>query len=372
MMTEPTFSVTDAVAVINQTLSAVYPRIIIVGELESFRVAKQRWVYADLKDETSKLRLFGTIYQLPGPLEDGMMVEVSAEPRLHPQFGFSLNIQTIRPIGEGSLKKASDKLEAKLAKEGLFNEDRKRAVPHPPEKIAFITADGSAAQADFMKIAAARWPLASIQHIQTSVQGSQAPEELVRALAKAGESDADVTVVVRGGGSADDLAAFNDERVVRAIAASRQPTVVAIGHEVDTSLSERAADMSASTPSNAAELLLPDSSEVLTNLNHMKTMLHSEMKNTLESSVESITADRIRIKELALRWSELRLSDLQHVRTRLDSYHPKHTLARGYALLSKNGKMLKANDSLAEGDDLEIQRSRQTALVKVKGVSKND
>lgn len=101
-MSDPVFTVAQAVAVINQTLETVYPTITIVGELAEFKIAKGRWLYADIKDEDAKLRLFGTIYQMPGPLEDGMMVEIVGEPRLHPQFGFSINLRSIRPVGEGS------------------------------------------------------------------------------------------------------------------------------------------------------------------------------------------------------------------------------------------------------------------------------
>ncbi len=365
-MHAPIFSVVDAVAVLNQTLSTVYPSMTIVGELDSFKVAKGRWVYADLKDEYAKLRLFGTVYQLPGPLEDGMMVEITAEPRVHPQFGFSLNLQSIRPVGEGSLKKAADKLEAKLTKEGLFAEERKRPVPYPPETIALVTADRSAAQADFMKIAAARWPLASITFYQTSVQGNQAPEEIVQALHRANESSADVVVLIRGGGSADDLAAFSDERVVRAVAASRLPSVVAIGHEIDISLAERAADMAASTPSNAAELLLPDRREVLRTLKDRRAALQGYATAMLQDESNELEAIRDRVSELAARWVQQEQTETTHALRRLDSYHPKHTLARGYALVHRNGKMLKAAEKLRVGDTIEIERAKQTASAVVK------
>src|SRR5262245_51551435 len=123
-MEEPTFSVSEFVAVLNQTMEYAYPTVTIVGELANFRVSKNRWVYFDLKDEAATVRFFGTVYQLPGPLEDGLLLAVKGQPRLHPQFGFSVNVLSMRPVGEGSIKKAATLLEAKLAAEGLFEPER--------------------------------------------------------------------------------------------------------------------------------------------------------------------------------------------------------------------------------------------------------
>src|SRR6056297_2371862 len=232
-MSEPVLSVSDALSFINQTLEIAYPSLTIVGELANFKVSKDRWVYADLKDESAKMRLFGTVYQLPGPIEDGMMMEITGEPRLHPQFGFSFQIRSMRPVGEGTIKKASMLLRAKLEKEGLFSSERKRPIPYPPERVALITADSSAAYADFMKIAHTRWPKLAIDVHNTAVQGQDAVSELVTAIEKVNKMSVqpDVIVLVRGGGSSDDLSAYSSEQVVRAIAASRVPTLVAIGHE---------------------------------------------------------------------------------------------------------------------------------------------
>jgi exodeoxyribonuclease VII large subunit len=203
-------------------------------------VSKNKWLYFDLKDEFSKVSCFASIYALPGPLDDGMVVRVTGVPRLHPQFGFSVTVQTITPAGEGSIKKAFLLLKKKLTDEGLFDEARKRGIPDLPRSIALVASVESAAYADFIKILSARWPFVNVHVYDSQVQGEAAPEQLVRAIKRANESAelADVLVVTRGGGSADDLQAFNDERVVRAVAASRMPTIVAIGHEIDESLSD--------------------------------------------------------------------------------------------------------------------------------------
>src|SRR3984957_5900234 len=125
----PELSVSEFVALINQTLEFAYPGVTIIGELANFRIARNQWLYFDLKDEFSSVKFFGTVYQLPGPLEDGLLLKVRGQPRLHQLYGFSVNILSLQPTGEGSLRRAADLLRAKLAAEGLFDESRKRALP---------------------------------------------------------------------------------------------------------------------------------------------------------------------------------------------------------------------------------------------------
>ncbi|HEU4606940.1 MAG TPA: exodeoxyribonuclease VII large subunit, partial [Chitinophagaceae bacterium] len=300
-------TVSDFVAVLNQTLEYAYPSVIIEGELVNFRISKNKWVYFDLKDEFSSVKFFATVYQLPGPLEDGLMLQVRGVPRLHQQFGFSVNVQSIRPVGEGSLQKAAALLEAKLSAEGLFDPDRKRSLPYPPERIGLITSGESAAYHDFIKILNARWVGVNVELADVQVQGEQAPSQIIAALDyfnSEGEP-VDAVVITRGGGSADDLAAFSTEQVTRAVAGSRIPTLVAIGHEVDISLAEMAADKRASTPSNAAEMLVPDKKSELIrlenyaeNLAHIIRQIHEtwskqfrEYRSILHESIKNLLSD---------------------------------------------------------------------------------
>jgi exodeoxyribonuclease VII large subunit len=227
-------SPSEFVALLNQTLEAAYSLVIIEGELSEFRVSKSRWVYFNLKDDQSSVKFFGTVYNLPGPLEDGLNVQVIGSPRLHPRFGFSVNIQSITPVGEGSIKKAADLLHAKLEAEGLFAPERKRPLPLVPQTIGLITAAGSAGYSDFIKILNERWGGVQISLADVYVQGQQAPPQIVRAIEYFNELPVlpEVLVITRGGGSLEDLASFNDERVIRAVAASRIPTLVAVGHEL--------------------------------------------------------------------------------------------------------------------------------------------
>jgi exodeoxyribonuclease VII large subunit len=272
---ELVLTVSDFVAVLNQTLEYAYPSIVVTGELANFRVSKGRWVYFDLKDEHASVKCFATIYQLPGPLEDGMLLNVRATPRLHQLYGFSLNATNIQPAGEGTIRRASELLRAKLTAEGLFDDSRKRVIPYPPARIGLIASGESAAYIDFMKILQARWSGVEIVHADVQVQGEVAPAQIVAAIEQLNglATPPDVLVITRGGGSAEDLQAFSTEQVTRAVAASRVPTLVAIGHEVDVSLAELAADQRASTPSNAAELLVPDRQYILRTLKETRQSL---------------------------------------------------------------------------------------------------
>src|SRR5579864_1836422 len=175
-------SVSEFVALLNQTLEFAYPNVTIAGELSDFRVSKNKWVYFNLKDEFASVKFFGSVYQLPGPLEDGLLLEVRGMPQLHPLYGFSVNVQNIRPVGEGSIRRAAALLQAKLAREGLFDESRKRPLPYPPQHIGLITSSEAAAYSDFMKILNARWQGLTIDFIDVAVQGEQAVGQIVEAI----------------------------------------------------------------------------------------------------------------------------------------------------------------------------------------------
>ena len=219
-----------------------------------------------------------------------MTVAVRGVPKLHPQYGFSVTVQAIKPTGEGSIKKAAALLEKKLRTEGLFDESRKRAIPYPPTHIGLITSGESAAFRDFTKILNARWGGVTVTLIDVQVQGDPAPAHIVSALKQFNTmpDPPEVLVVTRGGGSADDLQAFSTEQVTRAVAASRIPTVVAIGHEVDISLAELAADQRASTPSNAAELLVPDRAAVLRHVQVQRERISHSAEHALHNAHKHI------------------------------------------------------------------------------------
>jgi exodeoxyribonuclease VII large subunit len=367
----PVFSVSDFVAVVNQVVEYALPEVVVVGELANFKVSKGRWVYFDLKDDEASVRCFGTVYMLPGPLEDGMMLEVRGAPRLHPNFGFSLNVKTMRPVGEGSLRKAAELLQAKLTAEGLFDADRKRMLPYPPQRIGLISSAESAAYVDFLKILGARWGGVDVELADVQVQGERAPAQLVAALGWFnGLADPpEVLVMIRGGGSADDLAAFSDERVVRAVAASRVPTLVAIGHEVDVSLAELAADQRGSTPSNAAELLVPDRREALERLASLRLELADEWYGRLDDLRQELADMTDDMFDVLTRRLERERTALDGRRELVAALDPALALRRGFAVVrSADGRALRHGRQLQPDDIVHIELDEAHVTARVKAV----
>lgn len=364
--------VSEFVEYLNQTLEFAYPYIEIEGELANFRVSRGKWVYFDIKDETASVRCFATVYALPGPLEDGMVVRAAGSPRLHPQYNFSFNVQSVMPVGEGALRRAADLLVAKLEKEGLFDPARKRLLPAVPTHIALVTAGDSAAYADFIKIAAARWAGLRIDHYEVQVQGEAAPAQILAALKQINEASTqpEVVVLIRGGGSADDLAAFSDERVVRAVAASRVPTLVAIGHEVDVSLAELAADMRASTPSNAAELLLPDKREASTWLAQLRRNLDDSLAGYIVAQRQAITGISLAIDVRLQHVYEQAVSEIKTGRSLLAAYDPARPLEQGYALVLRGDSLVTRAEKLHTGDTIEVRFADGSVLSDVQSVKK--
>ncbi len=367
----PVLSPSDFVAFLNQTLEYAYPNVVIEGELSGLRISKNSWVYFSLKDENSSVDFFGSVLRLPGPLEDGMMLRVSGQPRLHPRYGFSVNFSAINPVGKGSLKKAADLLRVKLEGEGLFSPDRKRLLPEAPTRVGLITAADSAACADFMKVLNERWGGVEVQLIDSLVQGESAPNQLVRAIAYFNKLPKlpEALVIIRGGGSAEDLAAFSDERVVRAVAASRLPTLVAIGHEVDESLAELAADARASTPTAAAIRLFPDKKQVRAELTAMRKLLKQLTNQTIKDSrgllQDSVKATQSRVEQLI----SAEKQRLQNAISILGAFNPRSVLARGYALVSKDSRYITTVQAVTPGGKLQIQMRDGTIKAKAENIN---
>jgi exodeoxyribonuclease VII large subunit len=349
--------VSEFVALLNQSLEYAYPSVVITGELANLRVSRGRWVYFDLKDDTASVKFFGTVYQLPGPLEDGMVLKVRGQPRLHQQYGFSVNIMSIQPAGEGTIRRAAELLQAKLTAEGLFDEARKRSLPYPPTSIGLITSKQSAAYADFIKILDARWHGIEVQLIDVQVQGEVATLQITEAIEQFNEEaePPEAIVLIRGGGSAEDMAAFSTEQVTRAVAASRVPTLVAIGHEVDVCLAELAADRRASTPSNAAELLVPDKTQVAVALRATREQLHKlsvrQIRDTgrglklYAQQLEGLSLQPLRRAKLALR-AQVQL---------LTALSPTAILKRGYAIVRQQEISLRSLKQLSPNAIVDIE-----------------
>ena len=359
LLNDVVLEVGDFVALANQTLEYAFPSVAIRGELANFRISKNKWVYFDLKDENATVRFFGTVFQLSGPLEDGMMLRVRGTPKLHPLYGFSITVSSIRPEGEGTIKRAAELLQTQLTQEGLFDVERKRPLPYPPQRIGLITSTESAAYADFVKVLNARWRGVEIECADVQVQGEAAPDQIVTALNYFNQLAElpDVIVVIRGGGSAEDLFAFGTEQVTRAVAASRVPTLVAIGHEVDLSLAELAADQRGSTPSNAAELLVPDRRDVQRRLAVISDQLTA-------ASLVRLRSEQQNLKHMHDLLAHLAEANIERAKDALGSYgqllaalNPRAILSRGYAVVRVDGKAVKLKSTARPGVIVNVEVS---------------
>jgi exodeoxyribonuclease VII large subunit len=334
-------SVSDFIAVTNQTLEYAYPSVQIEGEVASFKINQGKFVFFDVKDAGGSIGCFMMAFALRVPIEDGMKVIIVASPKLTQWGKFSLTVKAIRPSGEGAIKKSFELLRANLDKEGLFAPERKRALPTVPGHVAVISSTQAAGYADFIKILNDRWGGLRVDVAHVQVQGDSAPDQMIRALKYFNERDElpQVIVIIRGGGSADDLSAFNDEQLVRAIAASRIPTLVGVGHEVDESLADMAADVRAATPSNAAQLLVPDRSEIIRAVRYQVASLMPRVESAINgqaAQVRTLLADALtRVGEKAGEADR----GLQALRDVLAQLNPQTVLARGYALIRGSQKV---------------------------------
>lgn len=373
MFGDESLSVSEFIDFLNQTLEAAYPIVSIVGELANFRVSKNKWVYFDLKDEFSTLKFFGTVYQLSDPLEDGMMLKVSCNPRLHKNYGFSMQIQNIKPVGEGSIRRTAELLQVKLSQQGLFDVDKKRPLPYPPVNIALITSAQSAAYHDFIQIINNRWNGVNINLIDTQVQGEIAERQLIEAIKhfNSKPNDYGVLVLIRGGGSPEDLAAFSSEAVTRAVAASKIPTLVAIGHEIDISLAELAADRRASTPSHAAEILVPDKRAVHSSLLNSKKYITQKVEELISSTSVELGFKAKQLETITSTKLAGFSSNLVHQRELLEAYNPKLVLERGYSIVRKAGKVVRSTKNISVDDTLDINLARGTVTTSVKSINES-
>lgn len=374
-------SVTQFLDLVNETLKALseYEVFGVEGEVSGYRVSQGQWVSFDLKDADSLVNIFMPIWKLKVPLEDGLKVRITGAARIYSKYGkFSISAEEVELVGEGALRKALAALRLRLEKEGLFDPSRKRTIPRIPKRIALIASRESAAYGDFCRITKERWPLLEIDLYHVVVQGEKAPSDVISALKtaqhKAKEREYDAIVITRGGGSFEELMAFNDELLTRTIHASKIPTVVAIGHERDTTLAEEVADIRGSTPTDAARRLVPDQHDVEYEIASMASRVMQIVERELES--KRVLIDRV--VHIGFRWVERYAVTLQRCRASivngvdrmmrsfsdritstsrlLKSLDPKAVLGRGYAFVrSTNGEVIGGVDKLSKGQIVEVQ-----------------
>lgn len=366
---EPIFGVTDALAVLNQVFETATPNIIIVGEVANFKINQNKWVFFDIKDEESSMGCFMSVFNLHTVIEDGMKVRIRARPGLTRWGKFSLTIQDIQPVGTGSIKRAFNLLKDKLEKEGLFDDERKRPLPYLPSRIGVISSVQAAGYIDFIRILGQRMGGIEIEVANVQVQGDVAAGQVVSALQHFnGQAEPpEIIALIRGGGSRDDLAAFDDERLVRALASSRTPTITGIGHEIDTTLADLAADCRAATPSNAAQILVPDKNALMSNVDLRLRQVLNDYSNQLNREINNVN-DRLAFAssraEQIISSAQERLKNLNQILRQVD---PRLVLNRGYSIVrDEMGKIIRQRPNL--GDKLIIENSKMIIETEVKNV----
>ncbi len=362
-------SVGDLNRAIAASLEDRFDTVWVSGEISNFKAYDSGHWYFSLKDEEGQIRCVmfrGRNGQVGFMPQSGDLVEVSANLGMYvPRGDIQLTIQTLRRAGMGGLYEAFLKLKTKLAQEGLFDEERKRAIPTHPRAIGIITSLQAAALKDVLSTLARRAPHIPIVIYPTLVQGPDAPGGIIAALKSAEKENAvDVILLVRGGGSIEDLWAFNDEQLAYAIADSSIPVVSGVGHETDFTIADFVADLRAPTPTGAAELAAPRRDQMLQELASIQNALLQRLGQKVEREAQTLDQLALRLshalpnpermREQIRGWQQ-RLNQAwsvcmqnwqrnqSHYQSQLDLLNPQRTLERGYAvILSKNQDSLHA------------------------------
>ena len=385
------FTVTEVNNLVKRLLDnePMLQNVCVRGELSNYKMYPSGHHYFTLKDPEGAIRCVmfkGSAMKLRFRPENGMKVVVTGRVTVFPRDGaYQLYCNTMIPEGVGDLAVAFEQLKAKLYAEGLFDSDHKKPLPPYPEKIAIVTSSAGAAVHDMIRILRRRYPIAKVILLPVRVQGEGAAEEIAAAIRWANwKRVADLIITGRGGGSMEDLWAFNEEAVARAIYDSEIPVISAVGHEPDVTIADFVADLRAATPSNAAELAVPDQNEVWSALLHDRERLRggmgyrlSQCRQRLDRAAKSRAmtepAAYFQNKRLLLDYQSRRLAHgldrsvsgqkerLARLAAALDAMSPLKVLGRGYAIAQKaDGKVLSSVKSAAPGDPITLRLSDGT------------
>ena len=378
-------SVGQYLDLVNDRLREVPFDVQVEGEVSDLRVSHGKWVSFDLKDGEAQavLKCFMTVWQLSVPLEDGMRVRVNGAAKVSVKFGkFQMDVRQVELVGEGALKKAYQALKKKLQDEGLFDATRKRPLPTYPERIGLITSRDAAAYGDFLRVLGNRWGGVEVTFTSVHVQGANAVPEILSAFATfnamSEEDRPEVLVLTRGGGGLEDLHAFNDESVARAVFGSRIPVICAVGHERDESLCDYVADVRASTPSNAAERVVPSREEVGYEVDIMARHLEERLRARLDGHLRTVDhvasgaasfvsrqRDRL-VSSVAVftgstgRWLPRLRDRVAGCERVLKNVDPTRVLSRGYGIVSVAGHVARDASALPVGAEVSVQLARGT------------
>jgi len=380
--TERLHTVSELTQRIKHTLESRFPDVWVTGEISQWTRAASGHIYLTLKDEHAVLK--GILWRpvasaVRFQLEEGLQVLVRGSVEVYaPRGTYQLIIQYVQPRGIGALQLAFRQLVAKLEKEGLFAPEHKKPLPRFPKEIGIITSAEGAAVRDMIRVMTRRWPLAHLHVLPRRVQGAGAAEELAAGvlLLNRAMPQLDLIVVGRGGGSMEDLWAFNEEVLARAIFASEIPVVSAVGHEVDITVADLVADLRAATPTEAGEKAVPDRVEVERTLHHLQKRLGMALETRMRRSrqrLDSLSrspalrrpgamlreraqrADEVfeRMRSLIHHRLELVGEKLNSLRGALDALSPLRVLERGYSItFGPTGELLRCTDGLCAGETI--------------------
>ena len=378
----------------NENLSTLF----ITGEISNFTAYTSGHYYMTLKDENAAIKavMFANYAQrLRFMPENGLKVIAAASVTLYPKTGaVQVYIKDMQPDGLGALNLAYEQLKEKLSKEGLFDASRKKPIPRFPKRIGVVTSGSGAAVRDIFNVLGRRYPAAEVVLRPTQVQGDGAAEDIVKAIRLFNtKPDIDVLIVGRGGGSIEDLWAFNEEIVARAVAESKIPVISAVGHETDFTICDFAADLRAPTPSAAAELAVPDSRELCEALNMARDRISSVAFNRisverqkleiaakaleLASPVKKLEDDKKRLEFAAEKLRTLMASRIENENARfaavcgkLNALSPLNVISRGYAAVYSGGRVVSKTTDVAVGDVLTVKMSDgalKTQIIEING-----
>ena len=376
-------TITELTRQIKFSLESSFPRVWVEGEISNFKQHSSGHLYFTLKDEGAQLsalmwrsRVAGLTFQP----EDGMKVKARGSITVYPPRGnYQLDVDQIQPLGLGELQRAFERLKQKLDAEGLFDAAHKKPIPEFPERIGLVTSETGAALQDIRSVLSRRHPSVDVVLVPVRVQGVGAAEEIAHAIKSMNDCGGiDVLIIGRGGGSFEDLWAFNEEVVARAIYASKIPVISAVGHEIDFSIADFVADLRAPTPSAAAELAVRDRTELLEDIGNLCYTMRgaldhqlSQLRERAASLVTSYSFNRPKdlVREFSQRIDELERNlgiscshaakivhqEYQSLRLQLAALNPSGVMKRGYAIVRKQGRIISSAGLMKYGDDADIQ-----------------
>ena len=368
-------SVSELTARIRSSLERDFAEVAIRAEVSNLSKPRSGHVYLSLKDESAQIRAVlwkSDARRLVFDLTDGLAVRVWGRLTVYPLRGdYQVVVHAIEPEGIGALELAFRQTVARLAAEGLFDPARKRPLPPYPRRIVVVTSPSGAAIRDLLQVLGRRWRAADILVAPTLVQGPGAAAQVVAALALANRVEgADLVILARGGGSLEDLWAFNEDIVARAIVASRLPVVSAIGHEVDVTIADLAADLRALTPSEAGEICVPDAREVRLELDRLSDRLARASHSHLHQARSRLVSLSDRARHAIRRALDSRRHRLARLAAGLEALSPLAVLARGYSLTFADDSEipLRSPKDVRPGDLIRTRLAEGTIVSRVEEV----